>query len=118
MVSLTSINPNTFALVHDRLQRSFKNQAFKEKPYVQSDRKLRELLLNLAFPIEAQLGELSALKVEDMQGVSSSMLDNCHVDCLLEGNLSALEAAAVVDVVSPVCFDSDLWISTSPCRDS
>merc|ERR1712106_1168640 len=100
MLSTTAVKSNTFALVHDRLQRSFKNQAFKERPYNQSDRRLRELLFNLGFTIEAQLNVLNDLKAEDMEEVTGRMFENCHVDCLLEGNLSADEATGALEVTT------------------
>lgn len=95
----TRLAPGTFALVRDRYERFLRNRARKQRPCDQASRRVRELRYSLAFPPEDQLAVLQTLSETDFEGENQALLDSCHVEALLMGNLQdedALSAAGAM----------------------
>jgi len=92
--------PGIFGLVHERIEKSLKNRALRQRPCDMASRKLRELRYSLSFPVEEQLKALDGLSVESLEGESRKLLGQCLVEALLMGNLSPEDAPALVSMVT------------------
>lgn len=99
MHASTTVAPGTFSIVRDRFERSLRNRSLKQRPCDQAARRARELRYSLAFPPEEQLAVLQTLSASDLEGENRKLLECCHLEALLMGNLREEDAQAVIDAV-------------------
>ncbi len=87
-------DPARFALVRERLMRSWSNRR-EDRPYRQAGRDLAVLLTHETWPVEARLDVLGGLTVGDLRRFLDRFRSESWVRMLVHGNLTAGEARAM-----------------------
>eukprot|EP00931_Biecheleriopsis_adriatica_P124663 TRINITY_DN9981_c1_g1_i1.p1 TRINITY_DN9981_c1_g1~~TRINITY_DN9981_c1_g1_i1.p1 ORF type:complete len:1036 (+),score=223.57 TRINITY_DN9981_c1_g1_i1:81-3188(+) len=96
MVSLTEIPEQSFNIARNILERNLMNAAERSAPYQQCFMHENCAFLQPAASYRDRLVALQSLERESLSGVGQELLQNCHVEGLLQGNVCRDEAQELV----------------------
>lgn len=110
MRQLNTVPEQTYGVARTILERSLVNAAARSPPYQQGMMEERCFLLKPAVSYQERLDALRQVGgAADLTNVARSLLGNCHVECLLQGNLTEVEAAQLVQsFVEPLQIERPL----------
>jgi len=96
MAGLAEVPEQTYAITRAILERNLTNAAVRSPPYSQGFMFEQCMLRRPAHRLEDRLEALKGIGREQLAGINRKLLDHCHIECLLQGNLTADESQGLI----------------------
>eukprot|EP00929_Paragymnodinium_shiwhaense_P045058 TRINITY_DN23068_c0_g1_i4.p1 TRINITY_DN23068_c0_g1~~TRINITY_DN23068_c0_g1_i4.p1 ORF type:complete len:1001 (+),score=230.81 TRINITY_DN23068_c0_g1_i4:104-3106(+) len=99
MAAMSEVSEQTFGIVRTVLERNLVNAATRAQPYQQAVRHEQQMMAKPAISYEERLEALRKLEGghKALSKVNRRLLDSCHVEVLLQGNLVEATAQELVE---------------------
>eukprot|EP00930_Biecheleria_cincta_P060414 TRINITY_DN46081_c0_g1_i1.p1 TRINITY_DN46081_c0_g1~~TRINITY_DN46081_c0_g1_i1.p1 ORF type:complete len:865 (-),score=102.74 TRINITY_DN46081_c0_g1_i1:39-2288(-) len=112
MAALAEVPEQTFSITHTILERNLLNATVRSAPYTQGFMYEACLLGRPAHSPQERLAAVRHLGSQGcsaLSGVARELLVNCHIECLLQGNMTPEEATELVScLVHPLGINQEL----------
>lgn len=97
MSDLTCISEQTFSIIRTILERNLVNATATSSPYQQAFMHEQCLMQQPASTWQARLDALQGItSCQDLNSINRKLLNSCHVECLLQGNITNQQAGELV----------------------
>jgi len=96
MVAMSEVSESTFNLVKTIAERNLLNSATRSTPYHQAFAAEQLWLRTPACSFQERLDTVRGITREQLNDANRKMLDKCHVECLLQGNITTQESKALI----------------------
>lgn len=99
MARLSEVSEHTYTVVKTVLERDLTNAAARSQPYQQAFREEACMVQSPAHTLEERLAALRSVDRASLNGVNRRVFDACHLECLVQGNLTTDEARGIVQSI-------------------